>query len=131
MRVTKLCVIPFLVFVLFYSFAWGEAKKSEGTKPQIKYNVAKEAKVTKFDCFFKDYQKVKTLHYGITLKNTSNAVHRYRVMISIPGGDSVGGLLPASPKLKFEAGKEMSDTYPVLNCTKLPKVIEVTVNVLD
>jgi len=131
MRVIKLCAMSFLVLLLFCSFAWGEAKKSQEAKPQIKYDVAKEAKVTKFNCFFKDYQKVKTLHYEITLKNTSNAIHRYRVMISIPGGDSVGGLLPASPKLKFEAGKEMSATYPVLNCTKMPKVVEVTVNVLD
>ena len=131
----KLEKTSLLNWVLAFSLAFGIAAcagtQTKSATPIIKYDIAPEAKVASFEYYLKDWQKKNTLHYRIGVKNVSDKVHRYRVIISIPGADSVGGLIPRKPKQKFEPGTEKSFVYPVLNYTELPKKIEVTVMVID
>lgn len=102
-------------------------KESDIKKPQISHDVTKEAQVTNFQYYLKDWEKEKTLFYKITIKNVSKENHRFRVIISIPEGDSVGGLLPDTPSGKFEPGKEMSAEYPVIGNSLIPEKIEISV----
>jgi len=109
----------------------GMAVAQEQNAFQINFQVVKEAKISEFKVFRKNWQNKETLHYKISLQNASSQVHRYRIMISIPGGESVGGLLPRKAKNKFEPGEEMTFVYPVLNCTKIPEKVSVRVSLLD
>jgi len=106
-------------------------RQGEPREPKISYDVAKESTVTNFKCYVGEYNKEKTLIHKITVKNVSNKNHRYRIMIAIPDGDAVGGLLPASPKEKFEPGKEKSAEYPVIGINQIPEKLEVSVILMD
>jgi hypothetical protein len=110
----------------------GEGVKEGGIQgPKVSYDVTKEAQVTDFQYYLKDWEKKNILFYKIKVKNVSDKNHRYRVLIAIPEGDAVGGLLPDAPNKKFEPGKEMSAEYPVLENTQIPKEIEVSVVLMD
>ncbi len=73
-----------------------------------------EAELTGLDCFFKDYKGVKSLHFKVTLKNTSDQPQRYRVNLFLDNGKAVGGLIPRKGKPPVvKPGEEASFTYPV------------------
>ncbi len=131
----KLEKTSLLNWLLAFSLAFGivacSGTQKKSATPIIQYDIAPEAKVISFEYYLKNWQKKDTLHYKIRVKNVADKVHRYRVIISIPGADSVGGLIPRKPKKKFEPGIEKSFVYPVLNYTEIPKKIEVTVMVID
>jgi hypothetical protein len=110
----------------------GDVVRQGGTQePKISYDVVKEAQVTSFKCYVGQYNKEKTLIHKVTIKNVSDKNHRYRIVIAIPNGDVVGGLLPATAKEKFEPGKERSAEYPVIGQTQVPGEIEISVVLMD
>jgi hypothetical protein len=80
----------------------------------IDAQVAAEAEVVGFDCSFKDYKGVKSLHFAVTVKNVSSADQRYRVNLFLDNGKAVGGLLPRKGKPPVvKPGEEASFTYPI------------------
>jgi hypothetical protein len=80
----------------------------------IDAQVVDEAEVVGFDCSFKDYKGVKSLHFDVKLKNVSSADQRYRVNLFMDNGKAVGGLLPRKGKPPvIKPGEEASFTYPI------------------
>ncbi len=110
-----------LVFsVLLASVLWmgtpaAEAAQ-EGISPNIVYEVADSAEITKVAYYFKEYKGKTRLHIELTLKNVSKDVKRYRVNIFLPEGPAGGGLYPRAVKgdvKGVEAGKELSQEFPM------------------
>jgi hypothetical protein len=128
-----------VIFLLVLCCIWGGCVKIKGEgvakggiqEPKISYDVTKEAQVTNFQYYLKEWEKNNTLFYKITIKNVSDKHHRYRIVISIPEGDAVGGLLPDTPNQKFEPGIEKSAEYPVIENAQIPEKIEVSVILMD
>jgi hypothetical protein len=80
----------------------------------IDAQVATEAEVVGFNCFFKDYKGVKSLHFEVKIKNVSSTDQRYRVNLFLDNGKAVGGLLPRKGKPPVvKPGEEASFTYPL------------------
>lgn len=80
----------------------------------IDAQVVAEAEVVGFDCSFKDYKGVKSLHFDIKLKNVSSTDQRYRVNLFLDNGKAVGGLLPTKGKPPvIKSGEEASFSYPI------------------
>jgi hypothetical protein len=80
---------------------------------RIEAQVTAEAEVVGFNCFFKDYKSVKSLHFDVKLKNVSSTNQRYRVNLFLDNGKAVGGLLPRKGKPPVvKPGEEASFTYP-------------------
>lgn len=80
----------------------------------IDAQVAAEAEVVSFDCSFKDYKSVKSLHFDVKLKNISSTDQRYRVNVFLDNGKAVGGLLPRKGKPPVvKPGEEVSFSYPL------------------
>lgn len=80
----------------------------------IDAQVVAEAEVTGFDCSFKDYKGVKSLHFDVKVKNVSAQDQRYRVNLFLDNGKAVGGLLPTKGKPPVvKPGQEESFSYPV------------------
>ena len=80
----------------------------------IDAQVAAEAEVVGFDCSFKAYKGVKSLHFDVKLKNVSSANQRYKVNIFLDNGKAVGGLLPRKGKPPVvKPGEEASFSYPL------------------
>ena len=76
--------------------------------------VTAEAEVVGFDCSFKDYKGVKSLHFTVKVKNVSKTDQRYRVNLFLDNGKAVGGLLPRKGKPPvIKPGEEESFTYPI------------------
>ncbi len=81
---------------------------------KVETQVSPEAELTGLDCFFKDYKGVKSLHFKVTLKNTSDQPQRYRVNLFLDNGKAVGGLIPRKGKPPVvKPGEAASFTYPV------------------
>jgi hypothetical protein len=79
----------------------------------IDAQVVTEAEVVGFNCFFKDYKGVKSLHFEVKIKNVSSTDQRYRVNLFLDNGKAVGGLLPRKGKPPVvKPGEEASFTYP-------------------
>jgi hypothetical protein len=129
---TLICLLVLCVMWIGCVKIKGEEIAKGGIQdPNISYDVTKEAKVTNFQYYLKEWEKQKTLFYKVTIKNVSDKNHRFRIIISIPEGDAVGGLLPDNPKQQFEPGKEISAEYPVLENDRIPRTIEVSVILMD
>lgn len=80
----------------------------------IDAQVATEAEVAGFNCFFKDYKNVKSLHFEVKIKNVSGTDQRYRINLFLDNDKAVGGLLPRKGKPPVvKAGEEASFTYPI------------------
>ena len=80
----------------------------------IDAQVTAEAEVIGFDCSFKDYKGIKSLHFDVKLKNVSSADQRYRVNLFLDNGKAVGGLLPRKGKPPVvKPGEEVSFSYPL------------------
>lgn len=80
----------------------------------IDAQVTAEAEVAAFDCSFKNYKGIKSLHFDVKIKNTSSTDQRYRVNLFLDNGKAVGGLLPRKGKPPvIKPGEEASFSYPL------------------
>ncbi len=94
----------------------GSSAKDEGISPDIAYQVADSAEITKVAYYFKDYKGASRLHMDVTIKNTSPETKRFRVNIFLPEGPSGGGLYPRKVKEDakgIEAGQEHTREFPL------------------
>jgi hypothetical protein len=94
----------------------GSAAKEEGIAPNIVYDVADSAEITKVAYYFKEYKGSSRLHMELTIKNNSPETKRYRVNIFLPEGPGGGGLYPRKVKgdvQGVEAGAEHTREFPM------------------
>jgi hypothetical protein len=93
--------------------AQGEA---EGIAPNIVYDVADSAQISKVSYYFKSYKGADRLHIDVVVKNVSSETKRYRVNIFLPEGPSGGGLYPRKVKgdvTGVPAGEEHTRKFPM------------------
>jgi hypothetical protein len=94
----------------------GSAAKGEGIAPNIVYQVADSAQITKVAYYFKEYKGATRLFMDLTIKNTAPETKRFRVNIFLPEGPAGGGLYPRKVKgdvKGVEAGKEHTRSFPM------------------
>jgi hypothetical protein len=88
-----------------------------GIAPNIAYQVADSAQITKVAYYFKDYKGAERLHMELTIKNVSPEARRYRVQIFLPEGPANGGFYPAKVKedgTGMAPGEELTQAFPML-----------------
>ena len=92
---------------------------------KLEKTIAPEAQLEEFSCEFKKYEGFDTLHFKVTVKNTSSKDQRYRVNIFLDNDKAVGGLIPRKGMLK--AGESGSFVYPVLQMETEPKAVTLNI----
>lgn len=98
----------------------------------LEREIATDAEVVDFTCFFDDYKDVRSLHFKVDVRNTSDQPQRYRVNIFLDNGKAVGGLLPAkgSPPA-VQPGETASFTYPVQAMEEKPREVTLIVKTIS
>lgn len=96
------------------------ASTASGEMPQcvvgetVVEEIAADAEVTEFSCFYKKWDGSKTLHYKVTVKNNADTPQRFKVNIFLDNGKAVGGLIPRKTNKGLVApGATSSFVYPV------------------
>ena len=90
----------------------------------IEKNVAPEAQLEEFSCFFKKWSGAETLHFKVKLKNVSDKDQRFRVKIYLDNGKAVGGLIPRKTKKGLiKPGASGSFVYPVSGMPTKPESV--------
>jgi hypothetical protein len=94
----------------------GKPAADAGIAPNITYQMAPSAQLTKVSYFLKTYEGAERLHMELTVKNLAATEKRFRVHIFLPEGPAGGGLFPR--KVKEDAkgikpGEEMTQTFPM------------------
>lgn len=93
-----------------------QSTDTDGIAPNITYQVADSAQISKVSYFFKSYKGAERLHIEIVVKNISTETKRYRVNIFLPEGPSGGGLYPRKVKGDVKgvaAGEEHTRVFPM------------------
>ena len=76
--------------------------------------IASEAQLEEFSCFFKRWEGSDTLHFKVAIKNVSDQPQRFRVNIFLDNGKGVGGLIPQkTAKGLVKPGESAAFVYPV------------------
>lgn len=94
----------------------GKPAAEAGIAPNITYQVADSAQITKVAYFFKNYKGSERLHMELTVKNVSAETKRFRVHIFLPEGPGGGGLFPRKVKgdvKGVDAGQEHTRVFPM------------------
>jgi hypothetical protein len=94
----------------------GKPTAKEDIAPNITYQVADSAQITKIAYYFKQYEGAERLHMELTLKNISAQTKRYRVHIFLPEGPAAGGFYPMQLKgdvKGIEPGKDLMQVFPM------------------
>jgi hypothetical protein len=94
----------------------GKPAAQAGIAPNITYQVADSAQLTKVAYYLKDYEGAERLHMELTVKNISSEAKRYRVHIFLPEGPGGGSLFPRKVKgdaKGIAAGEEHSMALPM------------------
>ena len=95
---------------------------------QIIQEIAAEAEVEEFSCFYKQWEGSETLHFKVTVKNNADTPQRFRVNIFLDNGKGVGGLIPRKTKKGLvKPGTSASFVYPVSGMTDKPGEITLIV----
>ncbi|MFH1058414.1 MAG: hypothetical protein V1797_07020 [Pseudomonadota bacterium] len=98
---------------------------------KLEQQISPEAKLEAFTCYHADYQKKKSLHFKVALKNVSDKPQRFKVNIFLDNGKAVGGLLPPNTKKGLlEPGKSMGFDYPVQGMEDKPGEVTLIVKTL-
>lgn len=94
--------------------------------------ITPDAKLVAFKCFFKDYKKVKSLHFMVKVRNVSDEPQRFRINIFLEDGRAVGGLIPRKTKKGLvKPGAEAGFTYPVKGLATAPTGVTLIVKTLS
>jgi hypothetical protein len=96
--------------------AGGKPVAEVGIAPNITYQVAPSAQVTKVAYFFKEYKGAERLHMELTVKNLADVQKRFRVHIFLPEGPAGGGFYPMKVKgdvKGIKPGEEMTQAFPM------------------
>jgi hypothetical protein len=96
----------------------GKPAADAGLAPNITYQVADSAQITKVAYYFKAYKGAERLHMELTIKNVSPEVKRFRVHVFLPEGPASGGFYPQKIKDDVKGmapGEELTQAFPVLH----------------
>ena len=103
-----------------------------GCAPKVEKQIAKEAQLTTFKCYFKKYKGENSLHFDVALKNVSSTDQRYRVNIFLDNGKAVGGLIPRKTnKGLVKPGATAKFTYPIKGLDQAPKEVTLIIKPLS
>jgi len=123
---------------LLFSGCTPKTTEMSGKKPgcdltgKVTEEIATEAQVEEFSCYYKKYEGVETLHFKITVKNMEETPQRFRVNIFLDNGKAVGGLLPRTTKKGLvEPHATSSFDYPVMAMTEKPGSVTLIVKPLS
>ncbi len=106
-------------------------KTPECATGKVMQEIASEAKVTEFSCFFKKWDGSETLHYKVAVKNTTDSPQRFKVNIFLDNGKAVGGLIPRKTKKGLVApGAMASFVYPVNDMPDSPGEVTLIVKTM-
>ncbi len=99
---------------------------------KLEKQIASEAEIDAFTCYFDAYKDKHSLHFKVDLRNVSDQAQRYRVNIFLDNGKAVGGLLPAkgSPPV-VQPGETASFTYPVQAMAEKPGEVTLVVKTIS
>ncbi|MBT6615699.1 MAG: hypothetical protein HOB38_26635 [Deltaproteobacteria bacterium] len=112
------------------SMAPGKTPKCAVGK-NLTQEIAAEAEVTEFSCFFKKWDGSETLHYKVTIKNTADTPQRFKVNIFLDNGKAVGGLIPRKTKKGLvKPGATGSFVYPVNDMADIPGEVTLFVKTI-
>ena len=103
-----------------------------GIAPNITYQVAPSAQLTRVAYFFKTYEGAERLHMELTIKNLADADKRFRVHIFLPEGPAGGGFYPRKVKgdvKGIKPGEELTQTFPMYY-GKMPSGFSIVVKEL-
>jgi hypothetical protein len=110
----------------------GKPAADTGIAPNITYQVADSAQLTKVAYYFKEYKGAERLHMELTIKNVSQEQKRYRVHIFLPEGPASGGFYPLKVKADAKGiapGEELTQAFPILH-NQLPSGFTIIVKEL-
>ncbi|MCB2187042.1 MAG: hypothetical protein KQJ78_11535 [Deltaproteobacteria bacterium] len=94
----------------------------------VSMQVTPEAQVTDLDCYFDTFNKKKSLHFKVKVKNISQEAQRFRINIFLDGDRAVGGLMPPKGKPPVvKPGEEKTEVYPVQGMDQKPTELTVLV----
>ncbi|MBU2647975.1 hypothetical protein KKI24_24930 [bacterium] len=95
---------------------------------KIMQEIASEAQLEEFSCFFKQWEGSNTLHFKVGLKNKSSSPQRFKVHIFLDNGKAVGGLIPRTTKGGLIKPGDTADfVYPVSGMPDKPGEITLVV----
>ena len=98
----------------------------------VDIDVAGEAELADFACFYKKWAGAETLHFKVAVKNLSDKPQRYKVNIFLDNGKAVGGLIPRkTAKGLVEPGQTASFVYPVQGVTRQPKEVILKIRTIE
>jgi len=98
----------------------------------VDIDIAGEAELADFACFYKKWEGAETLHFKVAVKNLSDKPQRYKVNIFLDNDKAVGGLIPRkTAKGLLEPGKSASFVYPVKGVTRQPKEVILKIRTMD
>lgn len=99
---------------------------------KLEKNIAAEASLEEFTCFFEKYEGSNTLHFKVALKNVSDQPQRYKVNVFLDNGKAVGGLIPVKTKQGLvQPGQTDSFVYPAIQMAKKPKSILLNIRTIS
>jgi len=104
------------------------AAKEFACAPEGKVNkeICSEAQLAGFSCFFKKFEGARSLHFKVSVKNTSDKPQRYRVRIFLDNGKAIGGLIPRKTKKGLiKPGQTATFVYPVGRMPDRPASIDL------
>jgi hypothetical protein len=128
------------VLVVFLVVAFGligcagkGAPEKTNCDAKIKWDVAKEAKLTQFDCAVGKHDGQPSLIFTVGLENAADKPYRYRVNIFLEDMDKANGhLVPRTGKPPvLEPGKGETVKIPFIGTDKPSKKILVVVNTIS
>lgn len=93
-RKTLLYIIMLILSgTLLFSCAGTKKAEKVTCNGNIEWDICKSAEITSFACELGSFKKKPALIYTVTVKNTSNAPHRYRLNIFLLDQDKAAGFL--------------------------------------
>jgi len=134
--------IPALIFVIsalaamaLTGYAVPEAKAGESfpcvSSSNLDKQIAPEAELKEFSCFFKKWEGRETLHFNVAVKNVCKEDQRFKVNIFLDNGKGVGGLIPAKIKKGLvKPGETATAVYPVTSMSEKPKSIMLVIKTM-
>ena len=137
-RIKNASVTAVIVVCLVVSFgligcAGKGAPEKTNCDATIKWEVAKEAKLTQFDCAMGKHDGQPALIFTVGLENAADKAYRYRVNIFLEDMDKASGhLVPrkGSPPV-VEPGKSETVKIPFIGTDKPSKKILVVVRTIS
>ncbi|MFH2133529.1 MAG: hypothetical protein ABIK68_24385 [bacterium] len=91
-------------------------------------DIASEAQLEEFSCFFKQWEGSNTLHFKVGIKNKSSSPQRFKIHIFLDNGKAVGGLIPRTTKEGLvKPGDTAGFVYPVTGMPDKPGEITIVV----